>query len=61
MRILIPEHINSDAEAVVVLQKFMVSETVDDHYEMPLLIKAENIVVSKPEVCPEIESCDFKF
>ncbi|KAJ6528118.1 hypothetical protein B0H19DRAFT_1214630 [Mycena capillaripes] len=34
------------------VEMFTVSETVDDHYEIPLLLKTENTVVSKPEVCP---------
>ncbi|KAJ7310144.1 hypothetical protein DFH08DRAFT_718875 [Mycena albidolilacea] len=49
IKILSPEHSLTETEAVVVLQKFTISDTVDAHYEMPLLMKTENIVVSKPE------------
>ncbi|KAJ7820820.1 hypothetical protein B0H14DRAFT_3089221 [Mycena olivaceomarginata] len=49
IKILSPEHSHTETEAVVVLQKFTISDTVDAHYEMPLLMKTENIVVSKPE------------
>ncbi|KAJ7862001.1 hypothetical protein B0H14DRAFT_3615236 [Mycena olivaceomarginata] len=49
IKILIPEHTQMHTAAVIVLQMFTVSETVDDHYEMPLLVKTENTVVSRPE------------
>ncbi|KAJ6508188.1 hypothetical protein C8R45DRAFT_815921 [Mycena sanguinolenta] len=49
IKILIPEHNHLHTEAIVVLQLFTVAETVDDHYEMPLLIKTENAVISGPE------------
>jgi hypothetical protein len=51
IKILIPEHTQLHTAAVIVLQMFTVSETVDDHYGMPLLVKTENTVVSRPEVC----------
>ncbi|KAJ6545514.1 hypothetical protein B0H19DRAFT_1212296 [Mycena capillaripes] len=49
IKILIPENTQLHTAAVIILQMFTVSETVDDHYEMPLLLKTENTVVSKPE------------
>ncbi|KAJ7850524.1 hypothetical protein B0H14DRAFT_3664811 [Mycena olivaceomarginata] len=49
IKILIPEHTQLHTAAVIVLQMFTVSETVDDHYGMPLLVKTENTVVSRPE------------
>jgi hypothetical protein len=52
MNILIPENTQLHTAAVIVLQRFTVSETVDDHYEIPLLVKTEDTLVSKPEVCP---------
>jgi hypothetical protein len=54
IKILIPEHTHLDSEAVVVCQKFMVPGTIDSHYDMPLLIKTDETVVLKPEVCPVI-------
>jgi hypothetical protein len=57
---LIPEPTRPDAEAVVVLQKFTVSETVDDDYKMPLLMKTVNTVVSKPKVCPQFQLFDSR-
>ncbi|KAJ7870959.1 hypothetical protein B0H14DRAFT_3571865 [Mycena olivaceomarginata] len=49
IKILIPEHTQLHTAAVIVLQIFTVSETVDDHYGMPLLVKTENTVVSRPD------------
>ncbi|KAJ7898971.1 hypothetical protein B0H13DRAFT_2664450 [Mycena leptocephala] len=49
IKILIPEHTHLDSEAVVVCQKFMVPGTIDNHYDMPLLIKTDETVVLKPE------------
>ncbi|KAJ7827689.1 hypothetical protein B0H14DRAFT_3144540 [Mycena olivaceomarginata] len=49
IKILTPEHTQLHTAAIIVLQMFTVSETIDDHYGMPLLVKTENTVVSRPE------------
>ncbi|KAJ7766435.1 hypothetical protein B0H14DRAFT_2402970, partial [Mycena olivaceomarginata] len=47
--ILVPEGTASDACAVVIMQRFAVSDTTDGRFDMPLLINMNKIVLVKPE------------
>ncbi|KAJ7022964.1 hypothetical protein C8F04DRAFT_1307008 [Mycena alexandri] len=48
-KILVPETHHSATEAVIAVQRFMISDTTDVHYNMPLLIDLHKTVFVKPE------------
>ncbi|KAJ6549107.1 hypothetical protein DFH09DRAFT_1262788 [Mycena vulgaris] len=49
LKILIPDGTLADAQAIIVLQKFTVSDATDEKYDMPLLINADEVCLVRPE------------
>ncbi|KAJ7135192.1 hypothetical protein C8R43DRAFT_894348, partial [Mycena crocata] len=49
LKILIPEGTLLNARAFIVLQQFIVADTTDERYNMPLLIKTDQTLLLKPE------------
>ncbi|KAJ6583373.1 hypothetical protein DFH09DRAFT_1308895 [Mycena vulgaris] len=47
--ILVPDGTLSSAEATIILEAFIVADTLDDRYDMPLLMKAGKVLLIKPE------------
>ena len=57
---LVPDGTLSSAEATIILEAFIVADTLDDRYDMPLLMKAGKVLLIKPEVLPRSLACDYR-